>query len=55
MGKLRILAAEHLNRELVLIDFSDGTEVILTLEQLLSLLRDRKMGERPAVNKPWIR
>jgi hypothetical protein len=48
MGKPTIVAAEHLNRDLVLIDFSDGTEAILTLEQLLALFPDRKMGERLA-------
>ena len=54
MEKPRIVAAEHLNGELVLIDFSDGTEAVLTLDQLLALFPVRKMGERLAVNKPWL-
>jgi len=44
MEKPRIVAAEHLNGDLVLIAFSDGTEAILTLEQLLALFPDRKRG-----------
>jgi len=54
MAKPRIVAAEHLNGDLVLIDFSDGTEAVLTLEQLLALFPVRKKGERLAVNKPLV-
>ena len=53
MEKPRIVAAEHLNGDLVLIDFSDGTEAILTLDQLLAIFPDRQRGERLAVNWPW--
>ena len=54
MEKPRIVAAEHLNGDLVLIDFSDGTEAVLTLEQLLAIFPVRKMGERLAVNWPGL-
>jgi len=50
MEKPTIAAAEHINGSLVLIDFSDGTEAILTIEHLLALFPVRKMGERLAVN-----
>jgi len=49
MEKPRIVAAEHLNGDLVLIAFSDETEAILTLEQLLALFPVRKMSKRRAV------
>jgi hypothetical protein len=52
MEQPTIAAAEHLNGDLVLIDFSDGTEAILTVEHLLALFPVREMGERLAVNRP---
>jgi hypothetical protein len=49
MGSPKIVAAEHLNGDLVLIAFSDETEAILTLEQLMALFPIRKKAKRRAV------